>query len=77
METTREDLVMTSAYDFCPSVQTVRVAKGRLHRGGDGNSRRAPGVCKKKSHFVQNAFFFRISYRNLVMCSLSKHSKNF
>ena len=31
----REDLVMTSAYDFCPSVQTVRVGKGRLHRGED------------------------------------------
>ena len=54
----REDLVMTSAYDFCPSVQTVRVGKGRLHRGEDENSRRAPGVCLlKKSHFVQNAIF--------------------
>lgn len=55
----REDLVMTPAYDFYPSVQTVRVGKGRLRRGGDGNSRRAPGVCLlKKSHFVENAIFF-------------------
>ena len=57
METTREDLVMTSAYDFCPSVQTVRVGKERLHRGGDGNSRGAPGVCKKNPILFKTQFF--------------------
>ena len=31
----------------------------------------------KKIPFCSKRIFFRISYRNVVMCSLSKHNKNF
>lgn len=78
METTREDLVMSSAYDFCPS------GPYRLSGWGKGDSiEEGMGIPDahlafvKKNPILFKTHFFRISYRNVVMCSLSKHNKNF